>query len=44
MKLTGLVYSRRLASNIRNANTAGTVNHTFGHYAQYSARESSFVT
>jgi len=33
----------RLASNVRSANTAGTVNHTFSHYAQYSARESSLV-
>ena len=36
----------RLASNIRSAagaNTAGTVNHTFSHYAQYSARGSSLV-
>jgi len=30
-------------TNVRSANTAGTVNHTFSHYAQYSARESSLV-
>jgi len=30
-------------SNARSGNTAGTVNHTFSHYAQYSARESSLV-
>ena len=29
--------------NVRSANTAGTVNHTFSHYAQYSARESPLV-
>jgi len=54
MKLTVLVYSRsdlRRCSRIlwasgikvRSANTVGTVNHTFSHYAQYSARESSLV-
>ena len=38
-----VLYYERLASNIRIANTACTVNHTFGHYAQYSAREFSLV-
>ena len=48
MKLTVLVYSRSdfvaglyyepLASNVRSANTAIQVNHTFSYYVQYSAR------
>jgi len=31
-------YYEPLASNVRSANTAVEVNHTFSHYAQYSAR------
>jgi len=31
-----VLYYERLASNVRSVNTAGTVNHTFSHYAQYN--------
>jgi len=31
-------YYEPLASNVRSANTAGEVDHTFSYYAQYSAR------